>query len=1218
MLSYSTEELALRWEEFLDEGDFAGRITAIADAYPEERSLFVDYKDIERFDADLAIYLIEHPQNAIYAAEQTIKQFIPPTEEAEIRFRVRGIPRDLRVEVRDLRAKHLGKFISVEGLVRKATEVRPRLVEAVFQCLRCGAIIKEVQEGMTFREPLECYQDQGGCSRTPGSTKFKLLDEGSRFVDTQKIEVQEPPEELRGGEQPQRLVAYVEDDLTGEVFPGDRIVLNGILRSVQKGRFSAKSTLFDIFCDIVSVEMEKVEYEEIEITEEDVKRIEEEAASGDVVRKIVGSIAPSIYGLEVEKEALALQLFGGVAKELPDGRRIRGDSHILLVGDPGVAKSELLTYMIKLSPRGIYASGKAATAAGLCVRGNTLIHTVDGLKEIGEIVRKEIPHPVRRDTARSYTEILYTLENGQLVTRESGYAWRMPKKPCCKLVTSYGKEIETSMNTRFLTCGRKGLEWKRISDIQVGDFVAAPDYSVTLRSDPSTLHFLSFENECLKLSPDSIELLRSRLRRKYGTLRNAAKELKFSEGFIYRTILNSFIPYSKLAVLLESTATSLNEMEIGRVMLRYGDTFRLPKAFDAELMYLIGVVFGDGDIYLDREHGFIRVSSSDEHLLQMVSTLFGDKFGKRPGIERRDNRVPCVTVHSKTVARFFYSIGMRTPKYELELHPRLTTSRHADAFLRGLMDTDECVVNCSRTGGSSIEFSTISKKLARQVQLMLETYGVKARLRAGERRKVDRLKSGQTIRSRSTQYRLQITGKHIDVYSDRIGSNSRKKSEALTMAAGGAHADKDVPPLSGLLEESESSSSKHWAYLSGGSSPAEGKTALILAEVSLESEIHQRVDEVYRTQVAWEQVTHVQRTGEREVFDLTVPATHNFVGNGLIVHNTAAAVRDEFGEGRWTLEAGALVLGDKGLVAIDEVEKMSEQDRSSIHTAMEQQAVHIAKAGITATLQTRCAILAAANPTLGRFDDKKFISEQISLPPTLLSRFDIIFPMMDRPQAQYDRAMAEHILKGHLVGEQGRRGAETVTADTPEVDDAFLPYFKPAFLRKYVAYAKRIYPVMTPEAMQIIQDKYLEIRKQGEVEGGAVPITPRQLEAFIRLAEASARARLSAEVTEEDAQRSVRIVEYWLQKVTGIEGGFDIDIVATGVSSSQRAQMVALRDIIAELSARDGVADLKDIVEAAEERGIPPSRVDAWLKRWSQEGEVYSPAANKWKLVGRF
>src|SRR5207302_2801400 len=140
-------------------------------------------------------------------------------------------------------------------------------------------------------------------------------------------------------------------------------------------------------------------------------------------------------------------------------------------------------------------------------------------------------------------------------------------------------------------------------------------------------------------------------------------------------------------------------------------------------------------------------------------------------------------------------------------------------------------------------------------------------------------------------------------------------------------------------------------------------------------------------------------SAERAVFELSVRDSDAFVGNGFLVHNTAAAVRDEFGEGRWTLEAGALVLADLGLAAIDEIEKMNPQDRSAIHEAMEQQRISEAKAGITAVLQSRCAVLAAANPKFGRFDEHKYISEQIDLPPALLSRFDIIFSMIDRPQA---------------------------------------------------------------------------------------------------------------------------------------------------------------------------------------------------------------------------
>src|SRR3990170_4632502 len=355
LVEFPQDELIAKWEEFFEEMGYLSKVISITDRYPEERSHEVQFDELNRFDTDMAIFLLRHPLNALTAGEEAIRRLTPPGEEGlAIHLRLEGLPRDRRIPIRDLRAKHLGQYVAVEGLVRKSTEVRPRVTDALFQCLRCGTIIKEPQDGQNFREPLECYEEQGGCKRSASATKFRLMTETSLYVDTQKLEIQEAPEGLRGGEEPQRLTAYVEDDLTGRITPGQRVVLNGVLRSVQKGRPGAKSTLFDIFTDVNSVEMEQVEFEEIEVTEEDVRLIRVAGMNPDIVRMMVNSIAPSIYGLHMEKEALALQLFSGVAKVMPDGRRIRGDIHILLVGDPGTAKSELLSYMSRLSPRGIY------------------------------------------------------------------------------------------------------------------------------------------------------------------------------------------------------------------------------------------------------------------------------------------------------------------------------------------------------------------------------------------------------------------------------------------------------------------------------------------------------------------------------------------------------------------------------------------------------------------------------------------------------------------------------------------------------------------------------------------------------------------------------------------------------------------------------------------------------------------------------------------------
>src|SRR3990172_3571029 len=265
---YSQEELIGKWEEFLAQMGYESAIIGLADRYPEARSLKVRFDDLNRFDTDMSIHLLRHPLNVLAAGEEALRRTAPPPEEAvEVPLRVTGLPRDSRVQIRDLRAKHLGRFIAVEGLVRKATEVRPMVVDATFQCLRCGTVIKEPQEGQAFREPLECYEDQGGCKRSASATKFKLLSEASRYLDTQKIEIQEAPEGLRGGEEPQRLSGFMEDDLTGKITPGMRVVLSGILRSTQRGKPGQKSTLFDIFLDTNSLEFEQREFEEIEVTE---------------------------------------------------------------------------------------------------------------------------------------------------------------------------------------------------------------------------------------------------------------------------------------------------------------------------------------------------------------------------------------------------------------------------------------------------------------------------------------------------------------------------------------------------------------------------------------------------------------------------------------------------------------------------------------------------------------------------------------------------------------------------------------------------------------------------------------------------------------------------------------------------------------------------------------------------------------------------------------
>jgi replicative DNA helicase Mcm len=689
------------WEDFFKRY-YWDNLLELANHYPEKRSLFVQFPDLEQFDRELADELLEHPETVLKHANEALIGIELPADVEEFKnthVRIIKLPEQARIQIRELRSANINKFIAISGLIRKATEVRPKIINAAFKCQRCEHVTFVPQGEGKFVEPYECENDV--CGR---KGPFKIIHEESEFVDAQKLRVQESPDDLRGGEQPQTLDVDVDDDLAGVVTPGDRIVISGILRSFQRNTQQGKSTFFDLVLDGVSIEIEDKEFEDIEITKDEIDEILALGKDTDIFGKVIHSIAPTIYGYDEVKEAMALQLFSGMPKSLPDGARIRGDIHILLVGDPGVAKSQLLRYGVRLAPRGIYTSGKSSTSAGL----------------------------------------------------------------------------------------------------------------------------------------------------------------------------------------------------------------------------------------------------------------------------------------------------------------------------------------------------------------------------------------------------------------------------------------------------------------------------------------------------------------------------------------TATAVKDEFGEGRWTLEAGALVLADMGLACVDELDKMEADDRSSMHEAMEQQTISIAKAGIMATLKSRCALLGAANPKFGRFDRYEPIAKQINMPPALLSRFDLIFILTDEPSVSRDTAIAEHILKAHYAGELSVRRANVIGSgiemdEITKAMEVIQPVIKADMLRKYIAYTKRnIFPIIQDDARKRLIDFYLSLRKQGEDPNSPVPVTARQLEALIRLAEASARVRLSSIITVEDTDRVIRIVMASLKQVmTDPETGrLDADIINVGMGKSQRDRIKVLKEVIRELQEEHKSAvPLEEIISKAEESGIKKDTIEENIMKLKTIGEILEVTNGRFRVV---
>jgi len=640
------------------------------------RSLVIDFEDLISFDPALARSVVERPDDYVgYASSAATAQMrVEDPEYAEhvgrIVARFRRLPE--KNALRRIGAEHLKKMALVEGIVVRASQVRPTIIQAVFRCRKCLEIVREEQTGDLMRGP------GSTCPSCKQRTAFELLEEQSKFKNTQEARIQERPEDLPPGQLPRYLDVRLEEDLVDTARPGDRIALTAIVRAEkqyvgEKGRLRT----FNLYLEANCIEVVGKETEIVEITPEDEKKILDAAKDPWVQRKLILSLAPSIYGYEDVKEAVLYLLFGGVSKRLPDGIGIRGDSNIIIIGDPGTAKSQLLQYVSRIAPRGLYTSGRGTTAAGL-------------------------------------------------------------------------------------------------------------------------------------------------------------------------------------------TAAVLRE----------------------------------------------------------------------------------------------------------------------------------------KTGGM-------------------------------------------------------------------------------------------------------------------------------------------------------------------------------------------------------VLEAGALVLADKGVACIDEIDKMRPDDRVAIHEALEQQTVSVAKGGIVATLNARAAVLAAGNPALGRYEPHRNVAENINLPVTILSRFDLIFILKDQPEEEADSRMSQHILTLHR------------TQLNPEAAP-----FPPDFLRKYISYAKRIVPVLTPEAVKELHDFYLKMRSKSGAAEAAIAITPRQLEGLVRLAEARARAFLRNQVTVEDARSAIRIMTVSLGDA-GVDvktGSMDIDVIMTGKPRSIRDSMQKVIEIVSELERDTGSVEEGVVVAAVAEREkIEEREARRLIGQLVKDGILYSPKPGRLK-----
>jgi len=367
-MTMAAHDASARWRTFLEEAKETEVMTLLSrqSNFP---FLSVPFHELQTFDPDFAEDVLQYPKQVLSAGSKTLMEICRERgEDIDALLRVGELPGDTRVPLRDIGSDDIDKLRSVDVIVTKISEIKPRIHRAVFRCESCGVEIEVDQENeRELKEPLKC-PDGDGCGLPKAQTRFDLILISSRMVNNQWIEIQEQPEYVPSGAQPRRGMVLIEGDQVNKHLPGERITANVIPVVRSEVRNRKKTPMFDVIFHLISSEHESTPFTEIAIDEEDSARIIEVSKRDDLMSLIQRSIAPSIFATGIlghVKRSLALQLFGGVSRRLNDKTRSRGDIHILLMGDPGVAKSQLLTFISALSPRGRLATGGGVSGAGL-------------------------------------------------------------------------------------------------------------------------------------------------------------------------------------------------------------------------------------------------------------------------------------------------------------------------------------------------------------------------------------------------------------------------------------------------------------------------------------------------------------------------------------------------------------------------------------------------------------------------------------------------------------------------------------------------------------------------------------------------------------------------------------------------------------------------------------------------------------------------------------
>ncbi len=1178
------------------------KINQLLTEYPVQKSLVVDYEDLEKYDRELADLLVKQPDTLINAAELALVQsqevaFKTSHQDAAFEPHVRffNLP-DAGLLIQDIGSRNIRELISVKGVVTKRGPILHKVKVAVYKCQMCDATTK-VPTTKHSVVPQVCSE----CKRRA----LKLEEEDSYFVDVQKAEAQELLERLTGGSPAATITLWMEDDLVNRVTPGDTIEITGVMRLIppSKPRSGAGegTQIYTRYIDVVYAKKTQKDFEEIETTKEDEERIRELATDPKIYDKMYASVAQGIYGHNEVKEALTLQLFGGTKdKFIPGGAPIRNDIHILLIGDPGTAKTRFLQYVKDLAPKGIFVSGKSVTGVGLTASAEK-----DDLGDGG-----------------------WTLKAGALVIASGGIASvdefdkidegeraamhevmeSQSYHPSTKLMLADGREV---MMGGFV----EGLLSQNRSRVKIG-------------------------KDCLVLDSglEGINVLTSDFERIYPINISQVSKHKAPGHFIKVTLQNG----RTLIVTPEHPFWALDGSDISTKPaseLKCRDFTTIPSRLpicppantsaDLHLFKFLGYHISDGGYELNRgKKNGINFWNKDEDIIEdylgAAEPIFHSHFSLST-----DSRtgVGAARLTSMDAVETVMGIGPllmeKGSKKALPEHLMAANDECAREFLSAIFEGDGSISN-----NGTLSLACGNLRLAEQVQTLLLRFGVEAHI----------------IRD-SNVFRLYSTGEgNLLRFSSKVGFVSKRKQKKLEGC---------------IRAKAKGKASRRFSY--SESVPVQGKTLLsFAAKLKLAgtrvfgcvvspsqpafsrpmftkalAAMRQRLENIKDFHLQISHLSIRKLAANRKKLGISQADIGGAMQRSLVGYWERHAVM----EGRYKEKLGKCC--SRILACEPELERLEKLLNSEIRfcriksvetvkndgvewvydvgagptkafiseCALLHNTVSVAKAGIVAQFRAKTSILAAANPKFGRFDPNQLPGKQFDIPPTILSRFDLIFPVIDVMDEVKDAALADFMLKTHAAGSEA--------ADKAEVDPNVLPK---AFMRKYISYARQHFrPRLTDTAMKKIKDYYVELRKKGKADG-AVPITPRQIEGLVRLSEASAKLRLSDTVDDSDAERAIRLTEYVLEKVSRDRetGKLDIDIIATGRPKSQVDKITAIMAIAARIQAQLGAIEVARLVAQATDEGITDEMtIRRMIDDLIYKGELYKIKPGFVKIVNQ-